>query len=69
MKFVWQTTVRDVQEFSPVLSGRKFGGESIFEYDKPLKKVITEENIAFQVDAAEEVPAKGTRLRITVETI
>lgn len=76
MKFVLQTTIRDLQDHLPVLSGRKEGNDSIFEYGKPLKLLITEDNIAFQfeVDADEKEKVevelkKGRTLRITVETL
>lgn len=69
MKFVWYTVLRDVKDETPVLSGKKVDGHEIFEYGTPMKRMITEDNVAFQVDASEDVPPKGTRLKITIETI
>lgn len=68
MKFIWQTTVRDVQDFTPVLSGRKVAGQEVFEYGKTLKRIITEDNIAFQFEG-DEAPEKGQALRITIESL
>lgn len=67
MKFIWQTTIRDVQNHTPVLSGRKVDGQELFEYGKKVKRIITEDNIAFECEG--ETPPKGTALRITIETI
>lgn len=69
MKFIWTTTIRDVQDHSPVLSGRKIGNESILEYGKKVKRIVTTDNIAFQVDDEDGLPAKGAQLRITIETL
>lgn len=69
MKFIWQTTIRSVEDHVPVLSGKKIEGESIFEYGKRVKRIITEDNIAFQVDDEEGLPGKGHALRITIETV
>jgi hypothetical protein len=50
-----------------VLSGRKVDGQELFEYGKKVKRVITEDNIAFVCEG--ETPPKGTALKITIETI
>jgi hypothetical protein len=69
MKIIWQTTIRDVQSYAPVLSGRKVDGQEVFEYGPTVKKIVTTDNVAFQVEGDEDVPPKGSRLRITIETL